>query len=84
MSHPTAENGAMKNETNPPRPAVRLEPDLEQIAGTFDARECRAMAKLYRRWARQLWVKAKTLERRADPKPAVALRPLVVRRLALN
>lgn len=74
----------MKDETNPAKPAVKLEPDLEEIAGTFNVQECRALASLYRRWARQLSVKAKTLETRADPKPVVSLRPLVARRLALN
>ncbi len=73
----------MKNETNPPRQAVRLEPDLEQIAGTFDAGQCRALAALYRRWSRQLSVKAKVLETRAAPRPAGVLRPLAARRLAL-
>ena len=75
---------AMENEINSPRPAVKLEPDLEQIAGSFDARECRALATLYRRWSRQLLVKATTLERRASPKPAGVLRRLAARRLALN
>ena len=74
----------MKNEPNPKRPPVKLEPDLEQIAGTFDARQCRALAALYRRWARQLSVKAKVLESRSLPKPSVYLKPLVARRLALN
>ncbi len=84
MSYPRGENGGMKEETNSPQAAVRLEPDLEEIAGTFDARQCRALADLYRRWARQLSVKARVLERRSGPKPAVSLKPLVERRLALN
>ena len=83
MSYPRPENAGMKDETNP-KSAVRLEPDLEEIAGTFNAQECRALASLYRRWARQLSVKAKVLETRAGPKPAVSLKPLVARRLALN
>jgi len=74
----------MNDETNSAKPAVRLEPDLEEIAGTFNEHECRALAALYRRWARQLAVKAKTLETRAGPKPAVSLRPLAARRLVLN
>ena len=84
MSYPFGKNGGMKDETNSTRAAVRLEPDLEEIAGTFDARQCRALAALYRRWSRQLSVKAKVLESRSGPKPSVSLRPLVERRLALK
>ena len=84
MSNPWGEDGAMNNESNQTKPAVKLEPDLEEIAGTFNVGECRALASLYRRWARQLSVKAKVLEQRAGPKPAVSLKPLAARRLALN
>lgn len=74
----------MKDEPYPDKPAVKLEPDLEEIAGAFNAGECRALASLYRRWARQLSVKAKVLESRSGPKPSASLRPLAARRLALN
>lgn len=48
---------------------VRLEPDLELRAAAWDAAECRLWAAKYRRWARQLTVKATILELHVLPQP---------------
>jgi hypothetical protein len=41
---------------------VRLEPRLEAIAGSLPAGERRKLAKVYYRWAKQLWLSAEVLE----------------------
>lgn len=64
---------------------VVLEPVLEQIAGDFSAAQCVRLAKVYRRWARQLSVKAKVLRAHSvSSKPRPEVRPLHPRRLVLN
>lgn len=49
------------------RVRVRLEPDLEVIAGHLDPYRRRKLASRYFRWAKQLWASAGALER---PQPA--------------
>lgn len=63
---------------------VRLEPSLEIQVITLSPVQRRALARVYERWARQLRVSAKILERDQLPRPKPQLRPLVPRRLRLN
>lgn len=63
---------------------IQLEPELELQAATLDAHQRRALARLYRRWARQLEVSAKMLELHAKPSPKRPLHPLPRRRLQWN
>ena len=41
---------------------IILEPDLEVQAGHLNAEECRRLARLYYRWSKQLFVKARILD----------------------
>jgi len=63
---------------------IRLEPELEAIAADFNAHQCRIVARLYARWARQLRVKAQILEQDSQPVPPPPLRPLSPSKLPLN
>ena len=63
---------------------IRLEPELEAFAADFNAQQCRNVARLYARWARQLRVKARILERDSQPVPPPPLRPLSPQKLPLN
>lgn len=49
------------------RPIIILEPLLEIQACGLNARQCRALAKVYARWIHQLEVKAKILDRINPP-----------------
>jgi hypothetical protein len=70
------------------RQRVTLEHELELIAGSFDARQSRAAARIYYRWARQLFRKAKILDFHdpslLDPSRPRVLRPLSSKLQALN
>lgn len=66
------------------RVRIRLEPALEERTALMNAAQCRALARVYARWARQLRVKAKILELDRQPVRRPPLRPLPARRLALN
>lgn len=64
---------------------VRMEPELERIAGNFSVSARLALAKKFYRWAHQLRVSARILQ--ADLLPnrrRPLLKPLKQRRLALN
>lgn len=63
---------------------VRLEPDLEEIAGDLNASGRRAMAWKLRRWARQLDVSATIIDLDSAPTRRPSLRPLARRRLLWN
>jgi hypothetical protein len=63
---------------------VRLEPELEQIAGGLDAVSRKRVARKFKRWAHQLEVSAIILIRDAAPRPRPVLRRLSPRRLRLN
>lgn len=63
---------------------VRLEPELEAIAGELDAHGRKRVAKKFKRWAHQLEVSAVILISDAAPRPRRALRRLSPRRLLLN
>lgn len=47
--------------------AVKLEPELQLKAATLNPDDRRALARIYFRWARQLWVSARVLELHAVP-----------------
>lgn len=66
-----------------PRPNVRLEPDLEALAGDLTPAARLLLARKLTRWARQLRVTAAILRRR-DPAARPALAPLPGRRLRAN
>lgn len=55
---------------------VRLEPALELTAGNYDAAQCEQAARVFYRWSKQLWVKARVL--RSGP-PSPPLRPRLPR-----
>jgi hypothetical protein len=64
--------------------AVRLEPELQMQAATYTPHQRRVLACVYERWAHQLRVSARLLEKhrlkpRRDP-----LRPLPARLLVKN
>jgi hypothetical protein len=63
---------------------VRLEPELEEIAGELNPWQRRAMARKLRRWVRQLEISALILISASAPPPPPALRRLSMRRLQLN
>jgi hypothetical protein len=66
-----------------PSPFVRLEPDLEAIAGDLTPAARLLLARKLTRWARQLRVSAAILRRRA-PTPRPALAPLPARQIRGN
>lgn len=64
---------------------VTLEPGLEEEACLLNASQRRAMAKMFRRWARQLEVSAVILDRVYAPPPKQLSLPFVSpRKQALN
>lgn len=63
---------------------VRLEPELESLAGTFGAAQSEELARLYERWARQLRVKAKILRADAARVRRPSLKRLAAPKLVLN
>jgi hypothetical protein len=74
------------NNPNPPpkRKLIQLELELEFIAGNYDAAKCRAVAKVYIRWAHQLEIKASVLDAHARPVPRPVLPRLSRRKLLRN
>ncbi|HYE30969.1 MAG TPA: hypothetical protein VEH27_06065 [Methylomirabilota bacterium] len=60
-----------------PRVRVRLEPELEMMTVTYSSEQCRALARLYYRWAKQLYVKASILA----PEPGAVRRGHAAKRL---
>ena len=66
------------------KPRIILEPRLELQAACLNAHQCRVLAQIYLRWARQLFVKARILEFDSKPKPKPRLVLLPVRRSRLN
>jgi hypothetical protein len=54
-------------------PIVKLEPMLQKKAASLNVYQCRELARLYERWARQLRVKALVLEAHAGPRPVKSL-----------
>jgi hypothetical protein len=48
---------------------VKLEPDLDAIAGMLKPKERRALAKVYLRWSHELEVSANVIEHHALSKP---------------
>lgn len=65
------------------RPIVVLEPELELIAATLSPTQRRELARVYRRWARQLFVSARVLEKYQQPS-LPRLKRLSPSKLALN
>jgi hypothetical protein len=63
---------------------VVLEPDLQEQAELLTAPQRRALAKIYRRWARQLEVSAKIMDADDQTPKRDPLKPLPKRRLTLN
>lgn len=63
---------------------VRLEPELEEIAGGLSVWQRRSMARKLRRWARQLEITALILLSDAAPRPRPSLPRLAPRKLSLN
>jgi hypothetical protein len=63
---------------------VVLEPALQEQAELLTAPQRRALAKIYRRWARQLEVSAKIMETDTKSPTRDPLKPLARRRLKLN
>jgi len=66
------------------RKRVQLEPALEAMAGDLGAAQCRRAAAVFQRWARELEVKARILERDALPRPPPRLSWLPLRRARRN
>lgn len=64
--------------------AVRLEPELQMRCATFTPRQRRDMAKVFMRYARQLFVSARVLEAQSIPWRRRSLPRLSVRMRALN
>ena len=81
---PTLDDSLAGMKDNEKKNRVRLEPELEEIAGDLNAWQRRGMARKLRRWARQLEISALILLADAAPKPPPALRPIAPRRLVLN
>lgn len=50
-----------------PNAKIILEPELEMAAATLTAAQCRALARIYNRWSRQLRVKARIIELHESP-----------------
>ena len=63
---------------------VTLEPDLEEEAALWTPKQRRAAAKLYRRYARQLEVSARIMEKFSEPRPKPFLRFVCAQVLARN
>lgn len=64
---------------------IRLEPELEIQVVTFTPSQRRALARIYLRWARQLFVSAKILDGPSSSRTERRhLRPLHPRKAALN
>jgi len=53
---------------------IQLEPELEIQTVTLDAAQCRSLARVYFRWAKQLYLKADALDVRAGLWPARRVR----------
>jgi len=51
---------------------VILEPELERVAGCWDAATREDAARIYYRWAKQLWVTARALRTAAGERPRAA------------
>src|SRR5258708_40076923 len=66
------------------RKKIILEPLLEERAGDLNAFQCRDLARLYERWARQLRVKAEMLLLEQQPAPPKRLRWPRASQLKLN
>lgn len=64
--------------------AVKLEPELQMEAATFTPHQRRVLACVYERWAHQLRVSAKVLEKRRQSLPRASLKPLPRRKIAWN
>jgi hypothetical protein len=83
MSHPMGQAGVMNTE---PGCRVKLEPELEAVAGEWSEAKRRALARKLRRWAHQLEVSAAIMEldarRRNGRRPV--LRFVAPRQAALN
>lgn len=54
--------------TQKPGACVRMEPDLEDIAGHLKPHQRRILAAKFARWAHQLQVTAGVIEKRQQPK----------------
>lgn len=65
-------------------PKVTLEPELELHAATLNAQQCRALARVYLRWAHQLQIKSKILAAYAKPSASRSMRPIARRQLLRN
>lgn len=65
-------------------PRVILEPELQIQVVTLTPRQRRLLGHLYLRWARQLFVSARILERDAQPPARVRPRYVPPRKAALN
>ena len=63
---------------------VRMEPELEELAGHMTPVQRRALARKFRRWSRQLYVSADILQSDELPQPQRSLQPLPVRKLYRN
>jgi hypothetical protein len=84
MSMATPETARMKKEKCEPR--VKLEPELEEIAGSWPAAKRFEMARKFARWAQQLKISAKIMS--ADAQGGRAhrrrLRYVGLRKASLN
>jgi hypothetical protein len=63
---------------------VKLELELEELAGQLNAHERVMLAKKFARWARQLFVSAQILRRDAQPNPLPTLPKCPPTKAALN
>jgi len=63
---------------------VKLEAELEALAGGMNAHERVMLARKYFRWARQLFISAQILRRSAPAKAVPALPKCSPRKAALN
>jgi len=64
--------------------AVQLEPELQMEAATFTPHQRRMLASVYERWAHQLRVTAKVLEKDLAPRPRGEVMWLPAKKLARN
>lgn len=63
---------------------VRLEPQLEEVAGKMTPAERRTLARKHERWAHQLKVSADVIDAHSGPKPKPRLRYLPECKCARN
>ena len=84
MSMPTPETSRMTHEKGQSR--VKLEPELEEIAGSWPTAKRFEMARKFARWAQQLKVSAKimTADAQGGRHPRPDLRYVAPRKACLN